>query len=141
MRRLEALRSQGVIRTAGNRRSHYQAHLQALHYPEETTAFSGKCSDERSCVGTILAIPRQTNLSLIPAERFDNNTVCRQGNPKCGVPPGKTLCRTWARVANTCEQRNSKIFCHRLAPLRRGSQYFIKREMRMRTYLPANSPT
>lgn len=85
---------QGVNRSAASGTSHYEVYLQALSCPEEIRAFSGRCSDKRSCVGTILATPRQTNLSLIPAERLDNNIVCRQGNPKCGIPPGKMLCWT-----------------------------------------------
>ena len=62
----------------------------------------------RRCSGN-----RQTDLSLIPAERLDDNTVCRQGNPERGIPPGKTLCWTRARAANTCERVNSKMHSHR----------------------------
>lgn len=96
--------------------------------PRRENSFSGRRSDEGSCVGATAAMPRQPNLSLIPAERFDNNTVCRQGNPKCGVPPGKTWCWTWARAANTCEQVNSKMHSHRLAAQRLSSQHLKSHE-------------
>lgn len=86
------LTRQGVSRSAGSGTSHYLVHLQAPNCHEETTAFFGRRSDRGSCVGTFLAVPGQTNLSLIQAERSDSNRVCRQGNPKGGIPPGKTLC-------------------------------------------------
>lgn len=87
-------------------------HPPAPRCPGGMTAISGRRSGRRSCVGTIVALPRQTNLTLIPAERFDNNAVCRQGNPECGVPPGETLCWTWASAANTCERLDSTVYSH-----------------------------
>lgn len=101
---MEAFASQGVIRTTGSCTSRYQVHLRALGCAEGRTALSGRRSDWRSSVGAVAAVPRRTHLSLIPAERSDNDPVCRQGNPKRGVPPGKTLCWTWASAANTCEK-------------------------------------
>lgn len=133
------LTSQGVSGTTGSGTSHYQVPLWAVSCPGGVTAFSGRCSDRRSCVGTVVPMPRQTSLSLIPAEGFDNNTVCRQGNPKCGVPPGKTLCWAWARAADTCEQVNSTVCRHRPSALRLGSQHLIKREKKTRRDLPATS--
>lgn len=118
---------QGVIGTAGRKTSHCQVCLQALNFPGEITAPSVRCSGKRSQIGTILAMPRQTNLPLIPlrsltiTQSVDKETQCvafLQGNCCAGPGPGP---------ANTCEQTNSKMYSHRLAPLRLGSQRFIKR--------------
>lgn len=128
-----------MIGTAGSGTGHYQVHLPAVSRPGGVTAFSGRCSDRRSCVGTVVPMPRQTSLSLIPAEGFDNNTVCRRGNPERGVPPGKTGCWAWARAADTCEQVNSSVCSHRPPALRLGSRLLIKREKEPRRDGPATS--
>lgn len=101
--------------------------LQALNFPGEIIAFSGRCSDKRSWIGTALAMPRKTNLFLIPlrgwiiTQSVDKEIQCMaflQGKRCAGPGPGP---------ANTCEQTDSKMYSHRLAPLRLGSQCFIKR--------------